>query len=141
LYWISRAIPAPNEVEPITEFPFFTVLYGDPHANLFALPLTLLALAWAISVILGRAWKPIHSGDSRRSPIQIGIGLLLGGLVIGALRPTHTWDLPTYLAIGALGLGYSIWRNYRPGLGFQVLFSGLSTNIRRALVALGAIQC
>jgi len=139
-YWIpSRAIPAPNEVEPITEFPFFTVLYGDPHANLFALPLTLLALSWALSMVLGRAWKPGNMGTARRSPLQIGIGFLLGGLAIGALRPTHTWDLPTYFALGILATGYSIWRNYRPELSFQGLFSGLATNVRRALVALAAM--
>jgi len=139
-YWIpSRAIPAPNEVEPITEFPFFTVLYGDPHANLFALPLTLLALSWALSVVLGRAWKPANTGAAGRSPIQIGMGFLLGGLVIGALRPTHTWDLPTYLGLGVLATGYSIWRNYRPEHSFQVLFSGLATNVRRGLVALVAM--
>jgi uncharacterized membrane protein len=54
-YWIpSRAIPAPNDVEPITEFPAFTVLYGDPHAHLFAIPVALLVLAFAFSVVLNR---------------------------------------------------------------------------------------
>ncbi|GAG79574.1 unnamed protein product, partial [marine sediment metagenome] len=44
-YWLpSRVIPAQGDVEPITEFPYFTVLYGDPHAHLFALPIALLVL-------------------------------------------------------------------------------------------------
>ena len=52
-YWIpSRAIPAPGDVEPITEFPFFTVLYADLHAHLFALPITLLVLAFCLSIVL-----------------------------------------------------------------------------------------
>ena len=50
----SRAIPAPGDIEPITEFLLFTVLYGDPHAHLFALPITLLVLAFALSVVLCR---------------------------------------------------------------------------------------
>jgi hypothetical protein len=55
-YWIpSRAIPAPNDVEPITEFPFFTFVYADLHAHMIALPIALLALAWVFSVILGAA--------------------------------------------------------------------------------------
>jgi uncharacterized membrane protein len=85
-YWIpSRAIPAPNDVEPITEFPMFTFLYADPHAHLWALPLTVLALAWAISVLKARGkWRGILAG---------GLGFFLGGLAIGALRPTNTWDI------------------------------------------------
>ena len=42
-YWIpSRTIPG----EAITEFPFFTFLYADPHAHLFALAITILTLLW-----------------------------------------------------------------------------------------------
>jgi len=101
-YWIpSRAIPAPGDVEPITEFPFFTVLYGDPHAHLFAMPITLLALSFALAVVLGRGrW---------RSRLDAGLGFLLGGLAIGALRPTNTWDFYPYLALGGVAVAYAFW--------------------------------
>ena len=134
-YWNpSRAIPAPGEVEPITEFPFFTVLYADPHAHLFAMSLALLALAFALSVVLARGrWKGILGGF---------FGFLLGGLAIGALRPTNTWDLYTYLAIGFVALAYSLWRYYRPpekpirGLFF---FTSLPVEAQRLLVTLAGV--
>jgi YYY domain-containing protein len=137
-YWIpSRAIPAPNDVEPITEFPFFSVLYGDPHAHLFALPLTLLALSWALSVVLGRAWEPSRPGARRRSLLQMGAGFLLGGLAIGSLRPTNTWDLPTYLLLGIAALGYAVWRSYHPDPQTPAWLARISFTARRAALALG----
>ncbi len=139
-YWLpSRVIPAPNEVEPITEFPFFTVLYGDPHAHLFALPLALLALSWAISVVFGRAWAPTKTGTNRRSYLQVGLSFLLGGMTIGALRPTNTWDLPTYLVLGAVALGYAVWRYYRRESGDSTSFFGLSVKAIRTLLVIGGI--
>ena len=94
-YWHpTRIIPA-EAGNPIAEFPAFTFLYGDLHAHMIALPLTLTALALALN------WA--------RST-RHGLGsLLLGGLVIGALRPTNTWDYPTYLVLGALGLALGAW--------------------------------
>lgn len=108
-YWLpSRIIPAQGEIEPITEFPYFTVLYADLHAHLIALPVTLLALAVIIAIVLGKArWKSLGGGI---------LWFILAGLAIGALRPTNTWDLPTYLALGAVGTIYAIWHNYRPDL-------------------------
>ena len=94
-YWIpSRTIPG----EPITEFPYFTFLYGDPHAHLFALPITLLVLSWIISLInerihIERKWKFL-------------VKLLTGGIIIGALRPTNTWDYPLSLIIACGGILY-----------------------------------
>jgi YYY domain-containing protein len=106
-YWLpSRAIPALGDVEPITEFPFFTVTYADLHAHLIALPVTILVLAWSLSVLNARGrWSGVWQGAA---------GFLLGGLAIGALRPTNTWDFPTYLVIGALVIFYSQWRYFRP---------------------------
>jgi YYY domain-containing protein len=113
-YWIpSRAIPVPSgEVQPITEFPFFTVLYADPHAHLFALPLTLLALAWAISFVFSKGFSTYGSMSKLERVIGVSLCLLLGGMAIGVLRPTNTWDLPTFLALGVVAIGYSIGRYF-----------------------------
>ncbi len=106
-YWNpSRAIPG----EPITEFPFFTFLYGDPHAHLIALPVTLLALAWALSIVKGR-WQWGGGSGSFGSAVKFGASFLLGALAIGALRPTNTWDMPAYLGLGILAVLYSAIRN------------------------------
>ena len=96
-YWIpSRAIPDTS----ITEFPFFTFLYGDPHAHLFALPMTVLVLIWLTALIL---WK---SGNMDAAlPERIAV-VLRGALLIGTLSPTNTWDMPTYLGISAVVLIY-----------------------------------
>jgi YYY domain-containing protein len=114
-YWFpSRAIPAPNDVEPITEFPFFTVLYGDPHAHLFALPLTLLALSWALSIIFARVWIKNRQDSHFKFTLRLVTSLLLGGLAIGALRPTNTWDFPIYLVFGLLAVGFAVWKSNQP---------------------------
>jgi len=129
-YWNpSRAIPAPNEVEPITEFPFFTFLYADLHAHLIALPIAVLALAWAVSVVLAKGrWE---------SKWAAGLGFLLGGLAIGALRPTNTWDYPTYLGLGMLAAGVGVVLNQRStaGVGLWGLPRGVARGIGGLLAA------
>jgi YYY domain-containing protein len=104
-YWIpSRVIPAPGDVEPITEFPYFTVLYGDPHAHLFALPVALLALGWAVSVALGFSrWRGIGGAAA---------GFILGALAIGALYPINLSDIYTYLPLGLVATAFALWRRY-----------------------------
>ena len=95
-YWIpSRAIPG----NVITEFPNFTFLYADLHAHMIALPITILVLAWALSILKGR-WKWERQGNLP-AWVQAGAAIFFGALVIGALRPTNTWDFPTYLLIAA----------------------------------------
>lgn len=105
-YWIpSRVIPsAPGDVEPITEFPFFTVLYGDPHAHLYALPVALLALGWAVSVALGLGrWRGLWG---------TAFGFVLGALAIGALYPINLSDIYTYLPLGLAATAFALWRHY-----------------------------
>ncbi|MDO9546399.1 MAG: DUF2298 domain-containing protein [Pelolinea sp.] len=119
-YWIpSRAIPG----EPITEFPYFTFLYGDPHAHLFALPITLIALAWTISLLAER----MHYEKKWVFPAK----LLIGGIIIGSLRPTNTWDYPVSLFIACAGLVFSYLKYVVPS---PKLFPKLSQKNRRVLL-------
>ncbi len=121
-YWnATRIIPVPLndqgyplEVGPITEFPFFTFLYADLHAHMIALPLTLLAINWCIAQVRGATRSEAVSGP-RWGWLLNGF---VGGLAIGALRPTNTWDWPTYLAlgIGALALAHTARRHDRSAL-------------------------
>jgi uncharacterized membrane protein len=105
-YWnATRVIPhAPNEAPPITEFPFFTVLYGDLHAHLLALPYTLLVLAIAAGMVL----RPTHRTTGR---LREGLVLVALGLTLGSLYASNTWDVPAYLAITACALVLRAWMN------------------------------
>ena len=123
-FWTaSRAINAePGEVQPITEFPYFTFLYADLHAHMIAFPLSMLALGWAVSMALwsdNRRRTTDHgqreSEEFRRPSSAVrGPGLaagLVGALAIGVLRPTNTWDWPTYLLLGALATAFYVFQN------------------------------
>lgn len=108
-YWNpSRAIPpGPGEPGPITEFPFFTFLYADLHAHLISLPLTMTTLVWGISWLRASASRALrHWGPQL-------LALLAGGLLIGSLRPTNTWDFPVYLILGSLAVLASGWLRQR----------------------------
>jgi YYY domain-containing protein len=108
-FWTaSRAINANDgEVGPITEFPFFTFLYGDLHAHMISLPLMLLALAWAVALSLQPtlAARPDRSGRPVRSSWwETAVQWLVGGIILGVFQATNIWDLPTFLVIGALAV-------------------------------------
>ena len=93
----SRMMPPDPPGHEITEFPFFTFLFADPHAHLWALPFTLLCIGLSASVLLGLVrrgspppvWGPGHL-----------LTLVMLGVAIGALRLLNTWDYPTYLLFG-----------------------------------------
>jgi YYY domain-containing protein len=109
-YWNpSRVIPG----EPITEFPNFTFLYADPHAHMIALPVTLLSLSWAISIVRAK-WQWAAGRSQAWSWLQFAFTFALGGITIGALRPTNTWDMPVYLVLGILAILYAVLRYAQP---------------------------
>ncbi|HEY45229.1 MAG TPA: hypothetical protein G4O14_00445 [Anaerolineae bacterium] len=107
-YWNpSRAIPpGPGEAGPITEFPFFTFLYADLHAHMISRPLTVLAVGWGLSWLL--AAKRRH----QRRWLDFAIAIFIGGLILGALKPTNTWDYPVYWVLGVISVLYAAWLRY-----------------------------
>jgi YYY domain-containing protein len=119
-YWNpSRVIP-PLGGNEITEFPLFTFIYSDLHAHMIAIPLALLAVSWALAMVLNRArWQ---------SPLSAALGLLVGGLLIGVFYPANLSDTYTYLLIGMIAIGYTVFR-----------FAPTSSIVYRALLAAGAV--
>jgi YYY domain-containing protein len=98
-YWHPTRIIPSETGNPIAEFPVFTFLYADLHAHMIAFPLTLFSMALAIY------WSRAH-----RPTVP---SLLIGGMVIGALRPTNTWDYYPYVILGALSLVLGAWSAWR----------------------------
>jgi len=83
----------------------------------------LLALGWAVALVLGaRERRQVTADrrpptvDEREAPSELVsrisylVSLFVGALAIGVLRPTNTWDWPTYLLLGSLALAYAVLR-------------------------------
>ncbi|MBN2555150.1 MAG: glycosyltransferase family 39 protein [Anaerolineales bacterium] len=124
-YWNpSREIPAgEGEAGPITEFPYFTLLYADLHAHLISRIITMLALGWAI------AWV-FSAREQKKIPVwQQAVGLTFGGLVLGALPPTNTWDFPVFWLLGAIAAGYAVWRRSSKTDGWTLVRMVLSAGV------------
>ena len=107
----SRMMPPDPPGFEITEFPFFTFLFADPHAHLWALPFTLLCIGLSASALLGLS-RTARDGERSSGVWGIwGVGHLLTlallGVAVGALRALNTWDYPTYLlfAFASIGIG------------------------------------
>ncbi|MCP4361105.1 MAG: hypothetical protein GY796_24115, partial [Chloroflexi bacterium] len=135
-FWTaSRAINANDgEVAPITEFPFFTFLYGDLHAHMISLPLMLLALGWAVSLALRPSIKKIHTNPlhprSSASNSQVlqsnawwetGLQWLAGGVIFGVFQATNIWDFPTFMVIGALAVFFYAYQKHDNQFNLQML--------------------
>ena len=157
-FWVaSRAINAePGEVQPITEFPYFTFLYADLHAHMIAMPLQMLALGWAVGVVLAADRRRrnyelritnYESGIKEELPVTASgrsefvsrisylVSFLVGALAIGALRPTNTWDWPTYLLLGSLAVAYYVIRVD----GWSWRAAGRAVLVAAALVGLSSL--
>jgi YYY domain-containing protein len=118
-FWAPTRVISTEAVTPITEFPFFTFLYGDLHAHMIALPITLTVVGLALQLVrepLPR-WEPVPSAGARPLALHLlryaaspaGLAIAVAGVLLGVLRMTNTWDYPTYFVVLALGLLLGAW--------------------------------
>jgi len=126
-YWIPSRV-YPNE--PITEFPLFTFLYADLHAHLIDLPVTLLVLGCSIAFIKSK-WL-FEFSNARMKWLQAAIAILITSLAVGALKPTNTWDQPTYTIFVFVVLFYSAYRYFQLP---ETFLSGISPQVKKLGVA------
>ncbi len=112
-------------------FRFLPFSMPTPHAHLFALPLTVMTIVWILSLLRMR-WN-WGEPDGRFKWLYFGSTLLFGGLLIGSLRPTNTWDLPTYLTLAVVALVFIAGKYARVNIN---PLGRLSTFARSLLVGL-----
>jgi len=92
----SRAIEG-----TITEFPWFSLLWGDLHAYVIALPIAACGLAFVLAEALEappRSGVAPHRAGSAWIPAGRGAAL---ALVCGTLLAAHPWDFPLLLGAAA----------------------------------------
>ncbi len=105
----SRALATddPKQVQPITEFPFWTFLFADLHAHLMAIPFSMTAAAVAMGAVLNfTRLNPVGAAREhvRAREISSWAMVVVLALIVGALRWINSWDYPPFLLIGAAGL-------------------------------------
>ena len=92
---------------------------------MLVMPLTLFIIAWAVSFIKSRA-------QMSRTEWIAAFGI--GALMIGALKPTNTWDLYTFFPFAALAAIYAINRHFEWKNRFH-----LSDWLGRALLSIAVV--
>jgi YYY domain-containing protein len=106
----TRVLP-----QPITEFPAFSLLLGDLHAHVLALPIALVAVALALVTFEGRTpltWRGWLSHPWR---------LFAAGVIFASLFMTNSWDVITY---GPLWFGAALVAFRRVGWAWPLAVFG-----------------
>jgi YYY domain-containing protein len=102
-YWdATRIVPG-----TVNEFPFFTFLFGDLHAHMLVMPLSLALLGLSVAYLHTLAAS--HGG----SPLRAAVYILVMGLLAGAIRVTNTWDYPTFAGLAVVTMAVGGWRASR----------------------------
>lgn len=91
----------------INEFPLFSLVLGDLHPHLIAIPIVLLAITFALALLV-----EVRSDRACVRPST----LMLAAITVGSLFATNSWDFPTYLllCLGAIGVGAWLKWTARP---------------------------
>jgi YYY domain-containing protein len=115
-FWGPTRVITTEGIAPITEFPYFTFLYGDLHAHMIAMPIALLLVGLAINLVRQPERSPIIWSDGpgrfaalARSVLNwaispLGLTLFVVALAIGVIRMTNSWDYPTYLGLVSVAI-------------------------------------
>lgn len=91
-WWsLSRVVP---DSPIVTEFPAWSLLFGDLHAHLID-----LAIVMALVAVLAALFGELRASRAGSTVATLG---LIAGLLVGATRAVNAWDFP--MSAGALTL-------------------------------------
>lgn len=129
-YWAPTRIIAENVGDnAITEIPFFTFLYGDLHAHLIDMPILLFITLFLLN-------EALVAGRDRRARVATILSFGLGALMVGLTRATNTWDWPTFLLLGIVGMTYIWWLSWKRITRYSLISLGIRVGGFVALHAL-----
>jgi YYY domain-containing protein len=106
-YWAPSRMMPPQA--SITEFPFFTFLFADLHAHLMAIPFDVAILGVGLALVLARSGGRGEDAASGGQRATRWLGVVVLGLLIGALRPINSWDYPPFLLMGMAAILIGEW--------------------------------
>ncbi|UUX91861.1 DUF2298 domain-containing protein [Methanoplanus endosymbiosus] len=94
----------------ITEFPIFSMLWGDPHAHVISIMNQCLFI-FIMAFILKR-W-------SRMEWMEKVFCGLAAALSLGTMPPVNSWDVLFYAPLFLLFAGYILYRDYSSGVNIR----------------------
>jgi YYY domain-containing protein len=118
-------------IEIIDEFPAFSIIIGDMHPHVMALPFLLLAILVVLEILL-------RGGGTAPEPgIESGLLIAFSALAFGSLLFLNTWDI---LIFGmAFVAGWLGWRLSRKTITFGRLAGSEAFIARWAVTGISAI--
>ena len=120
-FWVPDKVPGFADISPhITEFPFFTFLYGDLHAHMMVIPFTLLVIGLGLALVVGLR------SNSHLWALVTAAAL---ALALGSLWVINSADYPTYLLLTLALLALALY--FRHGRPFSrlLMFVGLAGGV------------
>lgn len=125
-FWNATRVITTDEPHAITEFPFFTFLYGDLHAHMIAMPFGLLLVGLALNIVHQHDWLPSGGALSLRGAARQwagavlspgGLTLILASVTVAVVQMTNSWDFPTYLGLISVAIFLGEATRRRPSWG------------------------
>ena len=105
VFWLPDKISGVGDSSfHITEFPFFTFLFGDLHAHMMVIPFTLLVIGLGLNLVVGLR----DNGKLWTFAASAALALALG-----VLWATNSWDYPAYLILVVALLALGVY--FKPG--------------------------
>ncbi|EHQ36640.1 DUF2298 domain-containing protein [Methanoplanus limicola] len=102
----------------ITEFPLFSMLWGDPHAHVISIMNQCLFI-FILAFIL-KGW----SSMGQKEKVFCG---LAAALSLGTMPPVNSWDVLFYAPLFLLFAGCILYRDYSSGVNIRDALSFLVT--------------
>ena len=101
----TRVIGASINDNAISEFPFFTFLYGDLHAHMMALPILILTLSFV-------AHELLIAGKDQRKNWQRGALFACWAIATGLSWATNSWDWVPFTLLSLFAIALAWWRRW-----------------------------